>query len=58
MQAKVDNGVDFEKFYNTYCKNLKKAEEERDEYKRKTSKWKVLRMMTFEAGRERSPDHG
>jgi hypothetical protein len=49
MQAKVDDGVDFEKFYNTYCKNLKKAEEERDEYKKKTPKWKGPEDDNFEA---------
>lgn len=38
-QATLDDGVTFEKFYDTYCTNLKKAEQDRETYKKKATKW-------------------
>lgn len=48
-QTKVNDGVTFEKFYDTYCKNLKQAEQDRETYKKKAPKWKGPEDDDFDA---------
>jgi hypothetical protein len=51
-QAKVNDGANFETFYDTSCKNLKKAEQDRETKKKKAPKWKGPEDDNFDAAEE------